>query len=89
MFGSETIVKDLDLNCLLFLRRNYGPFFFALDVANVCTDRTYKFELAGLMDQKKIANTVPMIREFPPKRNIKSKYNLRTAEELNSFNQLT
>ena len=53
MFGSETIVKDLDLNCLLFLRRNYGPFFFALDVANVCTDRTYKFELAGLMDQKK------------------------------------
>ena len=67
MFGSETIVKDLDSNCLLFLRRNYGTFSFALEVANVCTDRTYKFELTGSMDQRIFANTVPMNRELPPK----------------------
>ena len=67
MFGSETIVKDLDSNCLLFLRRNYGTFSFALEVANVCTDRTYKFTLTGSMDQRIFANTVPMNRELPPK----------------------
>ena len=67
MFGSETNVKDLDSNCLLFLRRNYGTFSFALEVANVCTDRTYKFTLTGSMDQRIFANTVPMNRELPPK----------------------
>ncbi|XP_078343835.1 uncharacterized protein LOC144629491 [Oculina patagonica] len=67
MFGSETIVKDLDSKCLLFLRRNYGTFSFALEVANVCTDRTYKFELTGSMDQRIFANTVPMSRELPPR----------------------
>jgi hypothetical protein len=67
MFGSETIVKDLDSNCLLFLRRNYGTFSFALEVVNVCTDRTYKFGLTGSMDQRIFANTVPMNRELPPK----------------------
>ena len=67
MFGSETIVKNLDSNCLLFLRRNYGTFSFALEVANVCTDRTYKFELTGLMEQRIFANTMPMNRELPPK----------------------
>ena len=67
MFGSETIVKDLDSNCLLFLRRNYGTFSFALEVANVCRDRTYKFELTGVMDQRIFANTVPMSRELTPK----------------------
>ena len=67
MFGSETIVKDLDSNCLLFLRRNYGTFSFALEVANVCTDRTYNFTLTGSMDQRIFANTVPMNRELPPK----------------------
>ena len=67
MFGSETIVKNLDSNCLLFLRRNYGTFSFALEVANVCGDRTYKFELTGLMEQRIFANTVPMNRELSPK----------------------
>ena len=67
MFGSETIVKDLDSNCLFFLRRNYGTFSFALEVANVCTDRTYKFTLTGSMDQRIFANTVPINRELPPK----------------------
>ena len=67
MFGSETIVKDLDSNCLLFLRRNYGTFSFALEVANVCTDRTYKFTLTGSMDQRIFANTVPMSRELTPR----------------------
>ena len=67
MFGSETIVKDLDSNCLLFLRRNYGTFSFALEVANVCRDRTYKFELTGAMAQRIFANAVPMSRELTPK----------------------
>ena len=67
MFGSETTVKDLDSDCLLFLRRNYGTFSFALEVANVCTDRTYNFTLTGSMDQRIFANTVPMNRELPPK----------------------
>ena len=67
MFGSETTVKDLDSNCLLFLRRNYGTFSFALEVANVCTDRTYKFTLTGSMDQRIFANTVPTSRELTPR----------------------
>ena len=67
MFGSETIVKNLDANCLLFLRRNYGTFSFALEVANVCTDRTYEFNMTGSMDQRIFANTVPISRELPPK----------------------
>ena len=67
MFGSETAWKDLDSNCLLFLRRNYGTFSFALEVANVCTDRTYKFTLTGSMDQRIFANTVPMSRELTPR----------------------
>ena len=67
MFGSETNVKDLDSNCLLFLRRDYGTFSFTLEVANVCTNRTYKFEMTGSMDQRIFANTVPMSRELPPK----------------------
>jgi len=67
MFGSETTVKDLDSDCLLFLRRDYGTFSFALEVANVCTDRTYNFTLTGSMDQRIFANTVPMNRELPPK----------------------
>ena len=67
MFGSETIVKDLDSNCLLFLRRNFGTFSFALEVANVCNNRTYKFKLTGSMDDRIFANTVPLSRELPPK----------------------
>ena len=67
MFGSETIVKDLDSNCLLFLRRNYGTFSFALEIANVCRDRSYNFTLTGSMDQRIFANTVPMNRKLPPK----------------------
>ena len=68
MFGAETIVKNLDSNCLLFMRRSYGTFYFALEVANVCTDRFYKFELtADSMSQRIFANTVPISRELPPK----------------------
>ena len=67
MFGSETTVKDLDSDCLLFLRRNYGTFSFALEVANICSDRTYNFTLTGSMDQRIFANTVPMNRELAPK----------------------
>ena len=36
-------------------------------LANVCTYRTYKFELTGSMDQRIFANTVPMSHELPPK----------------------
>ncbi|KAJ7389014.1 hypothetical protein OS493_034148 [Desmophyllum pertusum] len=68
MFGTETIVENLDSNCLLFMRRSYGTFSFALEVANVCTNRTYKFQLTSpSMDQRIFANTVPIDRELPPK----------------------
>ena len=40
MFGSETIVIDLDSGCLLLLRRNYAKIALALEVTNICTDRT-------------------------------------------------
>ena len=67
MFGSDTIVKDLDSNCLLFLRRNFGTFSFGLEIANVCTSRTYKFELTGSMDQRIFFRTLPIRRELLPK----------------------
>ena len=34
------------------MRRNSGSFSFALEVANVGTTSTYKFELTGNMDQR-------------------------------------
>ena len=67
MFGSDTIVRDLDSNCLLFLRRNYGTFSFALEVANICSNRTYKFKLTGSMYQRIFSNTVPIKRKLLPK----------------------
>ena len=67
MFGSNTIVRDLDSNCLLFLRRNYGTFSFALEVANICSNRTYKFKLTGSMYQRIFSNTVPIKRKLFPK----------------------
>ena len=67
MFGSDTIVRDLDSNCLLFLRRNHGTFSFGLEVANVCTSRTYKFELTGSMDQRIFSKTLPIGLELFPK----------------------
>lgn len=67
MFGSVTIMKNLDSNCLLLLRRDYGTFSFALEVANVCKDRKYIFQLKGSIDQRLFANKVPIIRKLPPK----------------------
>ena len=67
MFGSDAIVKDLDSNCLLFLQRNFGTFSFGLEVANVCTSRTYKFELTGSMDQRIFSKTLPIGLELFPK----------------------
>ena len=67
MFGSTTVVKNLDSNCLLFMRRDYGSFSFALEVANVCTNTTYKFTMTGSTDQRIFANTLPISLELPPK----------------------
>ena len=44
-----------------------NAFSFALEVANVRTDRTYNFTITGSMDQRIFANTVPLNRELPPK----------------------
>ena len=48
-FHLKSILKG-EHNCLSFLRRNSGS--FALEVANVGTTSTYKFELTGNMDQR-------------------------------------
>ena len=50
-FYLKSILKG-EHNCLSFLRRNSGSFSFALEVANVGTTSTYKFELTGNMDQR-------------------------------------
>lgn len=67
MFGSTTVVKNLDSNCLLFMRRDYRSFSFALEVANVCTNTTYKFTMTGSTDQRIFTNTLPISLELPPK----------------------
>ena len=67
MFGAETKVKNLDSNCLLFLRRDFGTFSFTLEVTNVCTDRTYKFSMTGSMDQRIFSTALPINRVLPPK----------------------
>ena len=67
MFGSTTVVKNLDSNYLLFMRRDYGSFSFALEVANVCTNTTYKFTMTGSTDQRIFTNTLPISLELPPK----------------------
>ncbi|XP_022808588.1 uncharacterized protein LOC111345563 [Stylophora pistillata] len=67
MFGSDTTVRDLDSNCLLFLRRNYGSFSFGLEVANVCPNRTYTFKLTGSMDQRIFSKSLPVGLELFPK----------------------
>ena len=67
MFGSDTIMKDLDSGCLLFLRRNYAKVGLALEVTNVCSDRTYKFELSSLPGDRVYSNTLPIKLELAPK----------------------
>ena len=67
MFGSETIVKDLHSACLLLLRRNHGTVSLALEVTNVCTNRTYKFELSGSSGETIYSNTLPINLELTPR----------------------
>ena len=67
MFGSETIVKDLDSGCLLFLRRNYAKIALALEVTNVCANRTYEIELSGSPGERVYSNTLPIKLEIAPK----------------------
>ncbi|PFX11831.1 hypothetical protein AWC38_SpisGene24313 [Stylophora pistillata] len=67
MFDSKTAVKNLDSNCLLFLRRDHGSLSFALEVANVCSNATYEFTMTGSTDQRVFTNTLPISLELPPK----------------------
>ena len=67
MFGSETIVKNLDSGCLFFLRRNYAKIALALEVTNVCSDRTYKFELSGSHGERVYSTALPIKLELAPK----------------------
>ena len=67
MFGSETIAMDLDSGCLLFLRRNYAKVALAIEGTNVCSDRTYKFELSGSPGERVYSNTLPIKLELTPK----------------------
>ena len=57
-------MKNMDSNYLLFLRQDYGTSYSALEVANVCINRTYKFEITGYMDQRIFSNIVPIRREL-------------------------
>ena len=67
MFGSETIVKDLDSGCLLFLRRNHGITAVAAEVTNVCENRIYKFKLDGWGTERLFSKTLPINVELSPK----------------------
>ena len=67
MFGSKTIVKNLHSGCLLFLRRNHGTISLSLEVTNVCTNRTYKFELSGSSGERVYSNTLPINLELAPR----------------------
>ena len=67
MFGSKTTVRDLDSGCLLFLRRNYGSIALALEVANVCADRTYRFKMSGTAGEKVFSKELPINLEITPK----------------------
>lgn len=67
MFGSKTIIKDLHSRCLLILRRNHGIFSFALEVTNVCLNRTYKTELAGSSREIVTSNKLPINLEISPR----------------------
>ncbi|PFX31742.1 hypothetical protein AWC38_SpisGene3494 [Stylophora pistillata] len=67
MFDTKTAVKNLDSNCLLFLRRDHGLFSFALEVANVCPNATSEFTKTGSTDQRVFTNTLPISLELPPK----------------------
>ena len=67
MFGSETVVKYLHSGCLLFLRRDHGSTSLALEVANVCYDRTYKFKLDGGGTERLFSRTLPINVELLPR----------------------
>ena len=67
MFGSDTIVKDLDSGCLLFLRRDYANVALALEVTNNCSNRTYKFELSGSPGERVYSNPLPIKLELAPR----------------------
>ena len=67
MFGSETIVKDLDSGCLLFLRRNHGLTAVAVEVTNVCENSTYKFKLDGGGTERLFSKTLPVNVKLSPK----------------------
>ena len=67
MFGSETVVKDLHLGCLLFLRRDHGSTSLALEVANVCYNSTYKFKLDGGGSERLFSKTLPINVELLPR----------------------
>ena len=67
MFGSKTVVKDLHSGCLLFLRRDHGLTSLAVEVANVCYNRTYKFKLDGGGTERLFSKTLPINAELLPR----------------------
>lgn len=67
MFGSKTVVQDLDSGCLIILRRDYGSISLALEIANVCVDRTYRFEMYGKAKERVFSKKLPINLELSPK----------------------
>ena len=67
MFGADTVSKDLDSGCLLFLKRSYGSTALAVEVTNVCENRTYKFKMDGGGKDILLSNKLPIDVELSPK----------------------
>ena len=67
MFGADTVVKDLDSGCLLFLTRSYGLTALAVEVTNVCENRTYKFKMDGGGKYTLFSKKLPISVELLPK----------------------
>ena len=67
MFGADTVSKDLDSGCLLFLKRSYGSTALAVEVTNVCENRTYKFKMDGGGKDILYSKKLPIDVELSPK----------------------
>ena len=67
MFGADTVVKDLDSGCLLFLKRSHGSTALTVEVTNVCANRTYKFKMDGGGKKIHFSKKLPIDVELLPK----------------------
>ena len=67
MFGANTVSKDLDSGCLLFRKRSYGSTALAVEVTNVCENRTYKFKMDAVGKEVLLSKKLSVDVELSPK----------------------